>query len=231
LASATEGIVEVRRSVKNIEIVVPRHEVLRLLGMHKKRRRAPRDSMLKMIDEECAAARKLLRPRGVVVVSEAGLPGSRHFAVGMPLAVVVCTIGVELENLASRYTTSGDCARAMVLDAVGSVAVEEVANHTNHMICDFAAREGSFAPEARCSPGYGGWSLDEQRLIFDLVSPYEIGVALSAGCMMTPQKSISYAVPLRGGRSGQRSGGRCVRCGFADCQFRDERPGEIALRH
>jgi hypothetical protein len=220
-----------RRSVEGVEIDIPRHKVPRLLGMHKKHRRAPRDSVLRMIEEECAAARELVKPRAVVVVNDAGLPGSRYLVAGMPVAVVVCTIGAELENRVSLYTSSGDSARAMVLDAVGSVAVEEVADHTNHMICDFAAREGSFAPAARRSPGYGGWSLDEQRVIFDLLSPREIGVALSAGRMMTPRKSISYAVPLRGGRRRPRRGGRCVRCGLADCQFREEWPGEIPVGH
>ena len=148
----------------------------------------------------------------------------------MPIAVVVCTIGGRLEHRVAGHTAAGACARAMILDAVGSAAVEEVADRTSQMICDYARRDGGFAPAPRQSPGYGAWSLDEQRLIFELLAPHEIGVTLSASRMMVPRKTVSYVVPLRGGDRGARSAGRCVRCGCVDCLYREEWPVEPAMR-
>jgi cobalamin-dependent methionine synthase I len=41
------------------------------------------------------------------------------------------------------------------------------------------------------SPGYCGWHISAQRLLFDLLRPGEIGIALGETFLMEPLKSIS----------------------------------------
>lgn len=215
---------DLARTVLPMDIEPPRAQVLRLLGI-KAGGRPPRASLQRVIDEELAAARELMAPR-VVLSGRRGLPGSLHFDPELPLALAVCTVGPALDARIDKHGKAGEAARAMVLDAVGSAAVEELADRSNGRICEQALGAG-LRPDVRRSPGYGRWAIEEQRLIFDELEPGEIGVTLTERCLMTPSKSISYAVPLLGGDPGRRARGRCERCGFEDCSYRVHK-GDVA---
>jgi len=205
------------RTVIRFQVEAPRVEALRLLGI-RPHQRPLRASLQRVFEEEYEAARDLFDP-AVVLESQQGLAGSGFYDPSMPLALAVCTIGPALDERVEDHTRAGDSARGMVLDAIGSAAVEALADRSNERICR-QALEAGLLPDVRSSPGYGRWSLEEQRLIFDLLEPEEIGVSLTGTHMMNPNKSISYAVPLRGGRPGKRARGRCQRCGFRDCEYR-----------
>jgi hypothetical protein len=207
-----------RRSIESFRIKIPRGHALRLLGIRKKGRR-PRSTVVEMFDEEYEWAMKMVDPKAVMAFSHAGLPGSSYIDPAMPLVVVVCTIGMALEERVTELAGSGDAARALVLDALASAAAEEVADKSNHLICEMTTPT-NFAPDSRRSPGYGKWDIREQRAIFDFLKPEEIDVVLTESCMMIPRKSISYVVPLEGGKPGQGPGQRCVRCGVKDCPYR-----------
>jgi hypothetical protein len=207
-----------RRSIESFQIEIPRGQALRLLGIRKKGRR-PRSSVVEMFDEEYEWAMRMVEPKAVMAISHSGLPGSSHIDPTMPLVVVVCTIGMALEERVTELAEAGDAARALVLDALASAAAEEVADQSNHLICEMTAPT-DFAPDSRRSPGYGKWDIREQNVIFRFLQPEEIGVVLTESCMMIPRKSISYVVPLEGGKPGQGPGQRCVRCGVKDCPYR-----------
>jgi len=209
------------RRTEDLAIAVSEEETLRFLGLHAGKR-APRASLMKEIEEELAVASELLEPRGVWCSRDAGLPGSGRFAADAPLALAVCTIGPALEERVEKLARSGRSTRAMVLDAIGSAAAEAAADASNGSICAEAFREGR-APGARRSPGYDRWPVAEQRLLFDVLRPEEVGVTLTASCMMTPRKSVSFAVPLDAGAAAPRHASRCARCGLAGCPYREVR--------
>jgi len=203
---------------ESFTISIPRGFAYRLLGMAKAKRK-PRESVLEMFEEEYQLAQELIDPQAVMRFSHGGLPGSNHIDAQMPLVVVVCTIGPALEERVSHLAEEGDVARAVVLDAIGSSAAEGVADASNQMICGMLAPT-DFDPDSRRSPGYRGWDVREQRVVFDYLDAAEIGVTLTETCMMTPRKSISYVVPLEGGKPGAESGHRCAHCGMDDCPYR-----------
>lgn len=209
----------VRSAVESFAPEIPRGEAMRLLRMHRGTRE-PRESVMRCFEEEHAAARDLAEPRAVWTVVEGGIAGSAAIATPGPLAVAVCTIGPALEVRAAAHARAGDSLRAMILDALGSAAAEATADHCNGRICDRALREG-LSPDRRRSPGYGSWDVAEQRLLFAQVDAGGIGVTLTEAGMMVPAKSVSFVVPLTGGKPGVRSGGRCSRCGFLACEYRE----------
>jgi len=208
----------------SLEIEIPPAEGLRLLGI-KHGGRTPRSSVMSCYQEELELAGTLIAPRAVVASCLAGLPDSKTIPEDVPHALVVCTIGAELEQRVQRLNDLGDSARAMILDAIGSAAVEELADRLNLELCERALAEDRF-PGPRRSPGYGGWALSEQRLIFELLRPSETGILLNESCMMTPSKSISFAMPLEGGEQVRSPRGRCARCGMQDCEYRSIPTGE-----
>jgi len=206
------------RVVSRLEIEIPAREGLRLMGVTP-RKRAPRASVMRCFEEEMAAAQSLIEPRAVHATCAEGLPGSQSVPAGVPHALAVCTIGTRLEERARRLIEEGDAARAMILDAIGSAAVEEVADRVNGELCDRHLAAGR-QPGLRRSPGYGKWPVSEQPLIFAVLQPLETGVELNDSCVMTPGKSISFVMPLDGGEHVRGPRGRCARCGMRDCEYR-----------
>jgi len=213
-----------RRTLESFPVRIPRKLAFRYLGIHEKGRR-PRASLLALFEEECTQALDLMAGRAVMRGSKGGLPGSDRFDAGMPLVVVICTIGPALEERVRLLSENGESARAMVLDAIGSAAAEAGTDQCNRLICERAAST-EYHPDTRSSPGYGTWDIRDQEAIFRFLHPEDIGVVLTGSCMMVPRKSVSCVVPLQGGKPGSGPGNRCRICGMKDCPFRsggDER--------
>jgi len=213
------------RTIETFDIEIPRIFAYRLLGM-KKSGRPPRESVIELFEDEYARAHELVDAKAVMRMSHAGLPGSTHIDAVMPVVVVVCTIGPALEARVAELTDRDETARAIILDSIGSAAAEEVADRSNQIICSMATPT-DFAPDTRRSPGYGTWNIREQTAIFEYLEPDDIGVTLTDTCMMIPRKSVSYAVPLEGGKAGEGKGHRCENCNMKHCPYRAD--GQDAL--
>ena len=208
------------RDIVSLSVEIPRKHALRLLGAGKGKERPFRESVEEIFESEYEIASRLVEPKAAMRLSHAGLPGSGTIEPKMPLVAAVCTIGSALEERVSRLFDKGETVRAVVLDAIGSAAAEEAADRCNLLICEMATPT-DFSPDRRSSPGYGGWSVEEQKAIFGFVRPDEINVTLTESCMMIPRKSVSFVVPLEGGKPGGGRGSRCSRCGIDDCPYRD----------
>src|SRR5918995_378044 len=77
----------------------------------------------------------------------------------------VCTIGDALERRASELWDARELPLAMMLDSVGSGAVESLAEYVNDQLCADGIARGVKVTN-RVSPGYGGWDVGEQRLLW-----------------------------------------------------------------
>ena len=76
------------------------------------------------------------------------------------------------------------------------------------------------------SPGYGDWSLAAQDRVLDLLqAPKRIGLTLTEGGMLVPEKSITALVGISD-RPEEACGQKCVRCNKTDCPFRSAPEGE-----
>lgn len=113
------------------------------------------------------------------------------------ISVFACTIGNVIEKETVEALGKGDNSRALVIDAIGSEAVEALAERCNRLISE-TARGKRFVTVKRFSPGYSDWNLKEQRLLFDLIKPEQIGIKLTEGDIMKPEKSITGVIGWKG---------------------------------
>jgi hypothetical protein len=109
------------------------------------------------------------------------------------LVVFALTIGDALEREARRMMAAGEPLDGFVLDALGSVAVDAVADR---FCADLLAEVRRFGWQTtnRFSPGYCTWPTADQQALFALLPDAPAGVHLSASHLMHPMKSISGVV-------------------------------------
>lgn len=105
------------------------------------------------------------------------------------------TIGLEYDRLVQRARISS-MAKASFLNAIGAAAVENVCDQLNEELRQLAAGEGkSLRP--RYSAGYGDYTLENQRGIFDLLTPAKyIGLTLKDNLIMVPEKSVTAVIGI-----------------------------------
>ncbi len=205
-------------SALELTIGLRRDDVIHFLGYGRGTAPAPRveEALAPALEE----ARALARPRGVHRVAPAGCAG----ALGLEprgeraLALGLVTIGSALEARVTDLLARGESTRALLLDAAGSAAAEEAAEALERLLV-------GERPSRRFSPGYGAWPVTAQSALFGLLPHDEIGVTLLPSCLMTPRKSVSFALWL-GADEGAAPGeepARCETCGLVSC--RDRRAG------
>ena len=115
----------------------------------------------------------------------ANLLANCHLAYGFAV-----TIGPALEEKRNEYINEKETSRALMLDAIGSVAAEELAEITNQQIKTEAELVGSLTT-MRFSPGYGNWPLNAQKDFLTWIGAQAIGIKLTPSFQMLPEKSVS----------------------------------------
>lgn len=106
------------------------------------------------------------------------------------------TLGVGLDRLIAR--SSVDAAAALCYQAIGTERVEA--------LCDaFCGEQKAIWAEVGCemidrfSPGYGDWPLPAQADVFRFLDlPRRIGLTLNESYIMSPSKSVTAIVGMRG---------------------------------
>ena len=184
--------------------------MLVLLGY--RRGRTNLDEASSALIEECLeAATPLLRPRGVFMIRRIqtrdqvgvhlkstslvlpGLSVERLLVDATAVAVMAVTIGPDLEQAVSRAQNQGLPQRAVILDAIGSEAVEAAAESINALI-ETMARQAKATITRRFSPGYGDLSLAIQPAIHAELHLTDIGIQVTKRHMLLPQKSITAVI-------------------------------------
>jgi len=206
--------VEPVRTLTDVDFEVERAEMTRVLGY-------PDGELPErtkhLIEEVSALGRTLLRPVcSYRLLAEEEAPAESYLSGRGSFYLCLVTIGGELEAEAERLKASGELARALVLDTYGSAAAESLAEAAEGII----RAESPFVLSNRFSPGYGNWSLEEQRWILSVLEAESLGVTLTEGCMMVPRKSITFAM-VEADRE-EEVVSRCAICGMRNCRFRHQ---------
>ena len=73
----------------------------------------------------------------------------------------------------------------------------------------------------RFSPGYGDWSLEEQKILFPVLDcAHTIGLTLTESCMMAPVKSVTAVMAVTD--AAVQENNKCRYCNKNDCEFRQK---------
>lgn len=211
-------------------VIIPPSEVLRYLGYGRSRPDAGVSGMLQSCIDEfqsiasyraCRLLAEVSFEENAVVLEGLRIESRslRHSMDGCVRAVIFsATAGVQPDRMVERYRLLSP-ARAAVLDAVGSAAVEAWCNQLcEQWRAEFADTGLRLRP--RYSPGYGDFPIDAQKQLLTLLdAPRHAGISLTGASMMLPSKSVSAVVGL--GAQGCTSAAQdCERCNMRECAFR-----------
>jgi cobalamin-dependent methionine synthase I len=178
---------------RNFKVEFDERRILRLIGYNKKHEMI-KEPIHKLIIEEKRKLVNLLQPAAIYTIIDYSQTNKHPiFDHAEKVALCICIIGQKLEKEVQNLTQKNELLRALILDALGSEAVEEVAIQADRMLAE-KAREMNLWPSKRFSPGYGKWDITQQRFIFNILPGQDIGVSLRESCMMVPQKSISFRI-------------------------------------
>jgi hypothetical protein len=144
---------------------------------------------------------------------------AQHLGAASEIIAVICTIGGELEAMASQVLYD-EPLYGFALDGLGTAAIEALANEAYNRFEEEAMNVG-LETSLPLSPGMLGWEVEVgQRQLFSLVDSSSIGVSLTESSMMLPLKSLSMVVGL--GRGLGEKGRTCDYCAFNEtCRYQD----------
>jgi len=130
------------------------------------------------------------------------------------VAVFALTIGNQLEETVNQLAGDGLVLQASVLDAIGSVATEILADAVQAHIGEMAHAYG-LTISRRFSPGYCDWHIGQQGMLFWALRGNTAGIRLTSAGLMIPQKSISGIIGM--GTSEVKDYNPCNTCNQHDC--------------
>ena len=220
--------------LEDLPLAIDRDEVLRFQG-YRKDVDVAGAAVLAIFEEALALGRRLMAPRVVyraIPVSGAGpdridaggerlhIPQiGRLWGAVEAVGAGVSTVGDAIEAQVRELFDAREFPLAVMLDSVGSAAVESLAEYANDLLCQAGLRAGSRVTN-RISPGYAGWDTAEQAALFRLCPGEPIGVHLNEACFMTPLKSISWLVGIGTEARVDHYFTQCRRCWMRDCAYR-----------
>jgi len=198
--------------IKDIKLNIDEEEVLRYQGYSRKKMKKSNLAILQITKEEINQGYSLFSPQGIyslIKIKNIVLEGEINLENGLifrftksiieqlkgvsHLLVGVVTIGNLLEKKVSELFSQGEYPRALALDAVGTVAVEDFSRKVRKLARQEVKDQG-FKTSRHFSPGYSGWDVSQQKIIFKNIPSENIGVRLTKGCMMVPRKSLSWVI-------------------------------------
>ncbi|MFC1990480.1 vitamin B12 dependent-methionine synthase activation domain-containing protein, partial [Chloroflexota bacterium] len=227
-------------ATKEEMIAIDEREVLRHQGY--KRISPLRGDIAEILKKEIGEGNKLIKPKavytqlGVSRIDKGTIEldngsilhlGSflEDFSNSSYVGIAICTISPALEERVAELFSLKQFAEAVMLDSVGSVAAEGLADLANYSICQTADKLNMRAG-ARFSPGYGKWNLSDQKVLFNLCDAERIGVSLNNQYMMIPRKSVSFCVGIGRELASHAGMNHCRRCHMKQCQYRQEGKNE-----
>ena len=142
---------------------------------------------------------------------------SAHLDGCIGVVLMCATLGNNVDMLL-RKTQAQDMAKAVILDAMASAAIEQV--------CDEAEKEISARLENkhftwRFSPGYGDFPIEVQKDFLTALNAQKvIGLCAGQSGMLTPTKSVTAVIGVHE-KSVQQQKHSCESCNMRDrCNYR-----------
>lgn len=158
--------------------------------------------------------------------TETGTPHSTTFDCGKIVArqlrgaeafvIFVCTAGTEYQRFMEEMPKD-DIVRTYHAHAIGSALAEKCADYMEKVI-DTQIGKLEWRRTNRFSPGYCGWHVSQQSLLFPLFNGETAGVTLTGSNFMMPVKSVSGIIGI--GKEVRYNEYSCGLCDYKDCYKR-----------
>ena len=218
----------------DVSIEIDKEQVCRYIGYEDGQKLSARISSL--VDDYAEHAHSLINPSYSYVIKDVEWArGSMAFVEGSiifksriiakllerctQVAIFLATIGKYLEETSFRLAKDGLILQATVLDAIGSAAVEKVADFVQSGTREIAKAQGDVISR-RFSPGYCDWNIGQQRMLFYALTGNTVGIRLTGECLMIPQKSISGIIGIGPSDANVENYYPCKTCRKKDCPGR-----------
>ncbi len=133
-------------------------------------------------------------------------------------ALFACTAGDAIYGESRSQIDQGEYLIGYIFDIYGSIAVEKAVDHIHSDLKERYHTKG-MGVSNRYSPGYCGWSVEEQRKLFTLLPESLCGITINNSCLMNPIKSVSGIMGI--GKDIIFKEYTCKRCEAAHCRYRD----------
>ena len=218
--------------MEQLNPTIPKPEVKRQLGYQEHTKSNPQIEGL--ITEAITKAQEIIKPQGNYLRLESITIKQDKIKLGTnkltfssqdiadllanqeQVVILAVTIGPHLEERINQLFADDQLTKATILDAVGSIAVEEAANQLQEQIAVEAEEIGLPSLTMRYSPGYGDLNLDIQPQLLELVQGQELGIEVNDSFLLIPQKSITALIGL-----GQTESKVQPQCDFdcANCDY------------
>ncbi len=136
------------------------------------------------------------------------------------LAVLLCTIGPRPEKQVTDYSKSGETMRGMILDGIGSTAVDMVTPEVLRRLASEVSSRG-YEISSPVNPGMPGFPLTEQWNLLGLVNADEIDVRLTASGVLVARKSASMVIGIGPRMTRWTDAEVCARCSLREtCHYK-----------
>ena len=139
------------------------------------------------------------------------------------LVVAVCTIGAAVDEKVRGYQADNDHFKAFLLDELASWGVDQVRQGL-YLVLEDELQAKDWRISTMLSPGESAWTVDDQRVIFDILDTSKIGVSLNDSCLMTPLKSLSMIMGIGTQPMGVEGLTNCDFCSMQEkCKYYEAR--------
>jgi len=163
-------------------------------------------------------SREQVSLEGNSVVHGSLLPST--FPEAKELAIAVGTIGPRLEKQVAEYFDRDEPLRGILLDGIGSAAVDSLTQEVCRLITAEASSR-SYQASSPVNPGMPGLPITEQWRLLEMVPAREIGVSLTSSGEMVPRKSISMIIGIGPKMKTWTRAEVCARCSLKNnCPYR-----------
>jgi len=109
------------------------------------------------------------------------------------LAVALCTIGPGLERQITDCTSQGEPLLGVLLDSIGSAAVDSLTEEVYKLIAEEASSRG-YEVSDPINAGIPNLPISRQWQLLKLVPAEEIAVSLTSSEIMVPRKSVFIVI-------------------------------------
>ncbi len=107
------------------------------------------------------------------------------------------TAGNEVVNRISFEMNEGDAAKAIIMDAAASQAVDSAVSWIKVFAENKLKGEGKTITKHRYSPGFKDFSLSNQEVFCRLLNLESLGISLTRGYMLVPEKSVTAIAGIK----------------------------------